>query len=206
MAARTAARPPRAAQIDLFAAGTPLPEGLVLTREFIDAAEEAALVAHIGTLDLHAARYKDYTAKRRVMSYGSSYDFGDNALREAPPIPDFLLALRARAADWIHVAPEDLSDALIAEYAPGTQLGWHRDVPDFESVVGISLAGTCRMRFRPYPPRANKREGVFALTLEPRSAYVLQREIRWAWQHMIPPTPELRYSITFRTRAERRRA
>ena len=66
-------------------------------------------------------------------------------------------------------------------------------------------AGQCRMRFRPYPPRADKRDGVFALTLEPRSAYVLQRDARWRWQHMIPPTPELRYSITFRTRVERRR-
>ena len=206
MAVRPAARTPRATQIDLFAADVPLPEGLVYTREFIDAAEEAALLAQIGTLDLHAARYKAYAAKRRVMSYGSSYDFGDNALREAPPIPAFLLPLRARAAQWIRVAPEDLADALVAEYAPGTQLGWHRDVPDFEAVVGISLAGTCRMRFRPYPPRADKREGVFALTLEPRSAYVLQREIRWGWQHTIPPTPELRYSITFRTRAQRRRA
>jgi alkylated DNA repair dioxygenase AlkB len=28
---------------------------------------------------------------------------------------------------------------LIAEYRPGNPLGWHRDVPDFESIVGISL-------------------------------------------------------------------
>ena len=62
------------------------------------------------------------------------------------------------------------------------------------------------MRFRPYPPREDKREGVFALTLEPRSAYVLQREIRWKWQHMVSPTRELRYSITFRTRAARHRS
>jgi len=55
-------------------------------------------------------------------------------------------------------------------------------------------------------PRHDERDGAFALTLEPRSAYVLQREARWRWQHMVPPTPELRYSITFRTRVERRRA
>jgi alkylated DNA repair dioxygenase AlkB len=190
-------------QADLFEAGAPLPAGLVYMRDFLAVDEERALLAHIATLDFHAARYKAYTAKRRVVSYGSSYDFGDNALREAPPLADFLLPLRARAAAWAGLAADDFGDALVAEYAPGTQLGWHRDVPDFEDVVGISLAGECRMRFRPYPPRANKREGVFALTLEPRSIYALRRDIRWRWQHMIPPTPALRYSITFRTRARR---
>ena len=121
-------------------------------------------------------------------------------------MPAFLEPLRTRAAAWVKVAPEEFTDALIAEYRAGTQLGWHRDVPQFESVVGVSLAGRCRMRFRPYPLREDKREGVFDLTLEPRSAYVLQRDVRWRWQHMIPPTPELRYSITFRTRSTRRRA
>lgn len=193
-------------QVGLFDAGTPLPDGLVHTGDFLGVDEEKALLGHIAALDFHAARYKAFTAKRRVMSYGSSYDFGDNALRQAPPIAGFLLPLRARAAAWVGLAAEDFGDALIAEYAPGTQLGWHRDVPDFEDVVGVSLAGECRMRFRPYPPRANKREGAFSLTLEPRSAYALRREIRWRWQHMIPPTPMLRYSITFRTRAGRRRA
>jgi alkylated DNA repair dioxygenase AlkB len=35
--------------------------------------------------------------------------------------------------------------------------------------------------------------------LEPRSGYVLAGKARTAWQHSIPPTKELRYSITFRT-------
>jgi hypothetical protein len=28
----------------------------------------------------------------------------------------------------------------------------------------------------------------------------MQGDARWAWQHSVPPTPGLRYSITFRTR------
>jgi DNA oxidative demethylase len=35
--------------------------------------------------------------------------------------------------------------------------------------------------------------------LEPRSAYVLSGPARDSWQHAIPPTKALRYSITFRT-------
>jgi alkylated DNA repair dioxygenase AlkB len=40
---------------------------------------------------------------------------------------------------------------------------------------------------------------VWDITLEPRSGYVLAGEARRSWQHSIPPTKELRYSITFRT-------
>jgi len=40
---------------------------------------------------------------------------------------------------------------------------------------------------------------VFAIGLAPRSAYVMQGDIRWRWQQHIPPTKELRYSITLRT-------
>ena len=74
-----------------------------------------------------------------------------------------------------------------------------RDVPQFGVIVGVSLAGAIRMRFRPYPPRPNKREGTFALHLEPRSVYVLRNEARWGWQHSIPTTKNLRYSVTLRT-------
>jgi alkylated DNA repair dioxygenase AlkB len=206
---RASTSPSAAGQVDLFDPRPAWPDGLEYRTGFIDAAEEAALLAAFAKLPFHAARYKEYTAKRRVVSFGSSYDFGENALEAAPPMPDFLLPLRDKAAAWVGVDADRFNDALIAEYAPGTQLGWHRDVPQFERVVGISLAGECRMRFRPYPQGAaarapSARERSFAVSLEPRSAYILQREIRWRWQHMIPPTPELRYSITFRTRVDRR--
>ena len=74
-------------------------------------------------------------------------------------------------------------------------------MPDFETVVGISLAGTARMRFRRYPPVQPKKADVLSLELAPRSAYVLRAEARWGWQHSVAPTPALRYSITFRTRS-----
>jgi alkylated DNA repair dioxygenase AlkB len=199
---RASAHPP----LDLFDEAAPLPDGLVYQRDFLSSSDEAALLADVAALPFAAARYKEYTARRRVVSYGSRYDFGDNQLQDAPPVPGFLLPLRERVAAWIDVAPDELADVLVAEYQPGTPLGWHRDVPDFERVVGVSLSGSCRMRFRPYPPRADRRAGVFELTLEPRSAYVLQREIRWKWQHMVAATRELRYSITFRTRSARQRA
>jgi len=88
---------------------------------------------------------------------------------------------------------------MIAQYPPASPLGWHRDVPEFEDVMGVSLLGHARLRFRPYPPRPNLRTHC-ALELAPRSAYLLRGVARWQWQHAVSPTKELRYSITFRTR------
>jgi len=194
-------------QLDLFGIPAPrLPEGMSYREEFLGLDDEAALLAHIDTLQLQEAQYKGYTARRRVMSFGSQYDFDDNRLLASPAVPDFLKPLRERLAKWAGIAPEQFANALVAEYRPGTPLGWHRDVPDYELVAGVSLASTARMRLRPYPPVHPKKEDVVNLDLPPRSAYLLQGGARWAWQHSIAPTPGLRYSITFRTRRDRAQA
>ena len=114
-------------------------------------------------------------------------------------MPGFLLPLRERAAAWAGIAPERFTNALVAEYRPGTPLGWHRDVPDYELVFGVSLAGTARMRLRRYPPVNPKKADVIGLDLAPRSAYLLRGTARWGWQHSIAADGALRYSITFRT-------
>ena len=175
-----------------------MPGGLLYERGFITPGEEAALLENIRRLPLQEAKYKAYTARRRIAVFGSAYDFETYELGPAPPIPPFLHPLRRKISSLISVAEDSFPHALINEYRPGTPLGGHRDVPEFELIVGVSLAGACRMRFRPYPPIKGAK--VFILDLEPRSVYVLRDEIRWRWQHSVAPTRELRYSITFRTR------
>jgi alkylated DNA repair dioxygenase AlkB len=184
-------------QVDIFPPA--LPRGLIYREDFISEDEEQQLLWEIRGLPLREAQYQQFTAKRRTVNYGFSYDFTHLQSRAAPPIPEFLGWVRQRAADWVGVRPEDFVQALVAEYQPGTPLGWHRDVPDFEVIVGISLAGAARLRFRPYPWKPEKKSQVFALDLTPRSAYILRDEARWGWQHHVPPTKVLRYSITFRT-------
>jgi len=183
-------------QAELFGAQAPLPEGFVFQPEFLSVEEERALLEAIGRLALEEAKYKEYTARRRVAYFGHDYDFSKNRLGEAPPIPDFLERLREKLARWMGVAPADFVTALVAEYRPGTPLGWHRDAPDYERVAGVSLGGSARMRLRRYPPGKDK---PLVLDLPPRSAYQMTGAARWQWQHSIPPTRELRYSITFRT-------
>jgi alkylated DNA repair dioxygenase AlkB len=177
-------------------------QGYAYEAEFISASEETALVREIQRLPLAEAEYKQYTAKRRIVSYGGRYDFTANRLDVAEPIAAFLLPLRERAAKWTGIAADRFTHALVAEYREGTQLGWHRDVADFELVVGISLNSAARMRFRKYPPQPRARS--IAIELAPRSIYCLKDEARWDWQHSVPPTPALRYSITFRTLSARR--
>jgi alkylated DNA repair dioxygenase AlkB len=188
-------------QAELFSEESALPSGLVYVPDFISAAEEAQLLEGIWALDLQEAQYKQYTAKRRVASFGAGYDFVENELTPAAEVAPFLLPLRSKAAEWVGIPEEGFGYALVSEYRPGTQLGWHRDVPQFEMVVGVSLASACTMRFRRFPPRKNA--AILTLQLAPRSAYVLRDEARWGWQHGIAPTPALRYSITFRTRRRR---
>ena len=132
-------------QHELFPA-TALPSGLLHVPDFIDPAEEAALLEGIRSLDLREAKYKEFTARRRVASFGAGYDFDENELTPAPVIAPFLLPLRRKVAPLAGVREEDLGYAMVAEYRPGTQLGWHRDVPQFERIVGVSLGGVATMR------------------------------------------------------------
>ena len=116
-------------------------------------------------------------------------------------MPQPFVELQQRVAKWLAIDPAAFIHALVSEYRAGTPIGWHRDKPVYGIVVGLSLAGWGRMRFRPLDPRAS-RNAIALLELEPRSIYVMQGPIRWRWQHSMLPTKALRYSITFRTRAD----
>ena len=189
----------RVIQAQLFTGKSEWPAGFTYASEFLSQAQEAELLGLIRELPFEEAQYKEWRARRRIVSFGGRYDYSQNELGEAPPIPTFLHPLRAQLARWAGIAEELMRHATVAEYRPATPLGWHRDVPEFEDVVGVSLRGHARMRFRPWPPAAGQR-ATWKIDLEPRSAYLMRGAARWQWQHAVSPTRELRYSITFRTR------
>ena len=91
-------------QRNLFATPVQLPPGFLLRPDFIQPEEEAQLLREIGALDLRPARYKQFTARRRILSYGGSYDFSSNVLMEAEAVPPFLFELRARIAALAELA------------------------------------------------------------------------------------------------------
>lgn len=191
-------------QAGLFDEPGELPGGLVYQPEFLTRADEDALLAAIAPLPLREARFREYFARRRVAHFhdghdAPGYDDGGADSFTSGPLPAFLADLRARVAQRLDVPATDFIHALVSEYRPGTPIGWHRDQPAYGIVVGISLAGWGRMRFRPYA--ALDARHTVALDVAPRSLYVMRDAIRWQWQHSMLPTKALRYSITLRTRA-----
>jgi alkylated DNA repair dioxygenase AlkB len=171
------------------------PEGFVYQPDFLAPEEEEQLLRIIRQLDFHPFDFHGYLAKRRIVEYGYAYDFSSRQARGTWAIPDFLHPLRDRAAAFAQVAPDEIVEAVVTEYPAGAPIGWHRDVPQFGTIIGISLASSSRMRLKPY-----KKEGkVFSVILEPGSIYLMRGPARWQYQHSIPPVKQLRYSITFRT-------
>jgi DNA oxidative demethylase len=173
-----------------------LPEGFVLTPNFLTEAEEAELLAFLPTLSFGQVRMHGVVAKRRVAQFGRHYSFDSFRLTPAPPPPPQLDTIRGRAAQLAGIRTEEFAEALVTEYQPGSAIGWHRDAPPFGIVAGISIGGQCRMRFQ----RGSGVERMTAaVTLPSRSIYLLTGSARSDWQHTIPAVRELRYSITFRT-------
>ena len=186
--------------LDLFNA--PLIAGLDYRDDFITAAEERNLVERLGALDLAPFRFHGWTGNRKTQSFGWRYDFDDASFRPADPLPAWLLPLREKAAEFAGVAPQDFVHVLLARYDPGAGIGWHRDRPVFETVVGVSLGSSAKLRFRRRTPGGFERA---SLEVEPRSAYLLTGEARHQWEHSIAPGDRLRFSITFRTLSDKGR-
>ena len=179
-----------------------LPEGFTYYPDWVTAEEESTLLTHIEQLAFSEVRMHGVIAKRKVVHFGWDYGYDSWTISPTDPVPEWLMALRERAAGVVGTAPEVVEEILLSRYEPGAGIGWHRDAPMFGPVVlGVSLAGSCRMRFQ--RTVAGQRQTAETV-LRPRSLYVLAGQARSAWQHSIPAAKELRYSITFRTLKESR--
>lgn len=172
------------------------PGGLRYEDEFLSVAEERALLAELAALPFRPFEFQGFLGKRETVSFGWSYRFEGSGLAEAPPIPDWLLPARDRAAAFAGLPPDRLVQALVIRYGEGAGLGWHRDRPVFGDVIGLSLLSPAPLRFR---RRQGEKWERFSLQAEPRSAYLLRGPARTEWQHSLAPVTALRYAITFRT-------
>lgn len=176
------------------------PEGIVYRPELLSVDDETDLLARFETLRFDPIVLHGRPAKRTGRHYGLDYDYGSRTPTPGELVPDWLLPARDRAAEFADHDPEELVEILVQRYPPGATIGWHRDAPAFGTVIGISLGGFSRLRFQ---RGKRERRRVWELPLEPRSGYVLTGEARRSWEHSIPPTKELRFSITFRTLRKR---
>jgi len=189
----------RATQADLFTKKSQLPQGFAYREDILSKKEESDTVRHIESLPFKPFEFHGYLGNRRIVSFGWRYDYAGRTLRESAQMPDFLAILRESAADFAHVPAESLQQVLVTEYAPGAGIGWHRDKPMFEDVMAFSFLSSCRLRFRRRREQDWERT---AVTIEPRSIYLLRGPARRDWYHSIPALPVLRYSVTFRNFVE----
>jgi len=162
------------------------PEGLGYRPDFLSESEERELLRIFDSLQLEKIRMKGVVARETARRYGMGYDYDRRLpIAGAEPVPDWLLPVRDRCAELAGITGEDLVQVLVQRYPTGAPIGWHRDSPSYELVVGVSLRSPARMRFR--RGSGDSRRVHCEIALEPRSAYVLSG-----------PRALARGSITFR--------
>lgn len=184
-------------QPDLFGAPPCPVEGLSLHAGMVTSPEETELCARIDEAPLEPFAFQGWLGKRLTASFGSSYDYARGRVLSAPPIPDWLISLRARMAQWAGLPSDALVQALVIRYDPGAGIGWHRDRPQYGTILGLSLGAPETLRLR-----RRRADGGFdrrSVPLAPRAAYGLEGLARWEWEHSITPVEQRRWSITFRS-------
>lgn len=200
-----AATPSSSRQADLFAAPGTGPEtepapvgppGLKYEDDVLSPCMADGVLERMADLPFEAFDFQGYKGFRRIVSYGWRYDFSAGRLDAAEPIPDWLLPVRDVAAGFARSPAEAFQQVLVTEYAPGAGIGWHRDRPQFDKVIGLSLLEACVMRFRRRRPDGFDR---MSAPLRPNSIYLLDGPARTEWEHSLTPMERLRYSITFRS-------
>ncbi|MBW7972385.1 alpha-ketoglutarate-dependent dioxygenase AlkB [Bradyrhizobium sp. BR 10289] len=183
-------------QLGLFAEPDASPAGLRHTNDFIDAATERELIGRIAALPLQRFQFGAFEGNRRVAWFGYSYDYALQRLAEAEPIPDWVRPVARQVEAWAGLREGSVQQVLCTEYDAGVGIGWHRDKPHFDKVLGLSLGSACKFRFR---RRSGDKWERYTLAALPRSLYLMDGEARSQWEHSIPPVEARRYSVTFRT-------
>ena len=187
-------------QLEFFVDPDSRPEGLRYAANFASPETEQELIARIAALPLQPFQFGQYEGKRRVASFGFSYDYTQRGLREAKAIPDWLPPI-IRQVEIFGGPGTEIGQILCTEYDVGVGIGWHRDKPHFDRVFGLLLGSACRFRFR---RRSGDKWQRFTLHAQPRSLYMMSGPSRLIWEHSIPAVQAPRYSITFRTMGKRK--
>jgi alkylated DNA repair dioxygenase AlkB len=176
-----------------------LPEGFQYHPEFLTEDEELHLVDLIKKYPLKPMQFQGFEAKRKVMSFGYDYHFDRRALSEGIAIPEQFKPLILKAEEKLNIPASSFVELLLTEYTPGTVINWHRDAPPFDKIAGISLLSNSTFKLRPHAKNKRSRAALRSFTLERRSLYLMEGEVRENWEHAIAAVSNLRYSITLRS-------
>lgn len=167
--------------------------------DFLNNEEELKLYNEISKLELHNLDYHGYKANRKIASFGYDYNFENNKLTKGKDTPVNLNFMVEKVAKHLCVEQNKFAELLVTEYPVGAVINWHRDVPQFQLIAGISLLADCTFHLRPYDKIKQTRASVIAFPVQRRSLYVIKGSARWNWQHSIAPVKQTRYSVALRT-------
>lgn len=151
------------------------PSGLVFRGDAIGEAEERQLIHSIDALPLTPFSFQGWLGKRLTTSFGWSYDFETAQVAAAPPMPDWILSIRSRAAAFINLPDDQLVQVLLIRCDPGLASAGTATDRTFEYVVSLSLGTSATLRRRLREESGFQRHGV---TLPRRSIYRLTGEAR----------------------------
>ena len=164
------------------------PPGFRYKADFITPQEEEMFLEEFRKTPLKNFQWEGYESKRRVRGFKSEFGY-----------PEFFKPILKRVAAFAGVLPSHIKQALITEYSPGTQIGWHRDQPPYDKIIGLSFGSPVPFRLRKISKEPARKWERITVTAEPRSIYIMAGASRSLWQHSIPPVPDWRYSLTMRT-------
>eukprot|EP01052_Picozoa_sp_SAG31_P035512 SAG31_NODE_4296_length_3374_cov_1.438473_3_plen_391_part_00 len=183
---------------------TPLPQGLVLHSDFIDATEEARLLHLIVASKPLGLCWSTNSGSRRVAHFGYTFDYHTRAIdfeTKTQPLPEWTQWIVERVrqtclcdprfsdqvACW--VAPDQLT---INEYLPGQGIAPHVETHSafLDVLFSISLGAAYDMDFRECrrsnATQASEMSGrSCSIQLPRRSLLVLHGEARYGWSHGI---------------------
>lgn len=172
------------------------PAGFRYFPDAIRPRQEQDLLKFIDGLEFQPYVMRGQPSRRGIVRFGYDYGPVGGSHHIVAPLSSELILLRDIAARTAGLAGKEFVASVVTRYSPGATIGWHSDMTMFGPVVfGISLQGACVMKLRP----KSEPRSVLKIELAPRSLYVMEGELRWNWEHSIPPVKELRYSITYRT-------
>ena len=155
-------------------------DGLALHKDFVSAAEEAAILAYLDTQPW------DGTLKRRTQHYGRRFDYLSKSVSTgaAPPaVPSCIALIVDRLlplAPWDASRVDDVLQVTVNEYKPGVGIAAHIDTHSAftDGIISLSLCAGVTFRM--------KRDAEdHSLWLPPRSLLVLSGASRYAWRHSI---------------------
>ena len=125
------------------------PEGFLYVPEFLSGQEQQALLRRLRGLDYFHDSFRGRRLKRGYAQFGHAYVSTGRTLRSAPPLPDFLAGLIAKARP--HCPPgTGFNQCIVTRYPEGSGIGWHTDAPRFgECIMAISLGAEAQLQLRP---------------------------------------------------------